>query len=299
MRKRMQILSVCCGLTILSFTQASGQEEVLFSTLEGAHTPSIFDEGISAITPEDTIVLADDFELIHKSKITKFNFVGQFGEGHVNDSTLILGVHLFVINNDHEMHIPFSDTPNAYAIHFFIARDAPGLIITHEGDKAKITIDLALAGKELVLEADKTYGLALAPVINANSLSKDKAWCSWYSDVGSAFHVKRWKRGDTQWGVVGDSKLAFSVEGEKIVLGISDIERLPASENIFPNPSNGVFTITSNKEIIAIGIHNVNGQIVSQDVTKTFDLSAFSKGIYYITIIYSDGTQSTREIIKS
>jgi putative heme degradation protein len=65
--------------------------------------------------------------------------------------------------------------------------------------------------------------------------------------------------------------------------------------NIFPNPSNGVFTITfqnmpnKNSEI---EIFNSLGQRINKDVlntqTKTIDISSFPKGIYFLKISFGE-----------
>jgi uncharacterized delta-60 repeat protein len=85
-----------------------------------------------------------------------------------------------------------------------------------------------------------------------------------------------------------------------------EIDLLGALDNnfvIFPNPSNGVFSIKSlqtNKKINSISIYNTLGQKIfeKQDFIKeeySIDLSQFQKGTYFITI--GNETKTTRKAI--
>lgn len=72
--------------------------------------------------------------------------------------------------------------------------------------------------------------------------------------------------------------------------------------NIFPNPSNGVFTVTSNtSDIKTIEVVNILGEVIDSRVVEgkineTFDMTSFSAGMYFVKS--SDGTsESTQRII--
>jgi len=72
------------------------------------------------------------------------------------------------------------------------------------------------------------------------------------------------------------------------------------SISVSPNPSNGIFTISSDKTIESITIYNISGKIVfskkiSQAVTDV-DLSDFAKGLYFIQI-NSEGSSNFEKII--
>lgn len=75
------------------------------------------------------------------------------------------------------------------------------------------------------------------------------------------------------------------------------------SENltiVSPNPSSGIFTVTSEQEITAIEIYNVLGEKIfkseMRDKKYEIDLSAQTKGIYFIKVITGDKV-STQKII--
>ena len=75
--------------------------------------------------------------------------------------------------------------------------------------------------------------------------------------------------------------------------------------SIFPNPSNGLFTIsnTINTDKFEVTIINTLGQTVIQEYLKntkqTFlDLSKLSKGIYYVKVTTDEGTQLFKLILE-
>lgn len=70
---------------------------------------------------------------------------------------------------------------------------------------------------------------------------------------------------------------------------------------VYPNPSEGKFSIVSSKEIVQTKIYDVAGREVYADSVKTFtlnpDLSALAKGTYLLRIEYSD-TNIVPETLK-
>ncbi|WP_255594264.1 T9SS type A sorting domain-containing protein [Pontibacter sp. HSC-14F20] len=76
---------------------------------------------------------------------------------------------------------------------------------------------------------------------------------------------------------------------------------------IYPNPNNGVFTISFaqlNAQQVELRILNVIGNEVHQEVisrpdihaTKTVDLTRLAKGLYYVKI-EADGYSSVRRVV--
>ncbi|PVY44118.1 T9SS type A sorting domain-containing protein [Pontibacter virosus] len=76
---------------------------------------------------------------------------------------------------------------------------------------------------------------------------------------------------------------------------------------IYPNPNNGVFTISFaqlNTQQVELRILNVIGNEVYQEVisrpdihtTKTVDLTRLAKGLYYVKI-EADGYSSVRRVV--
>ena len=103
------------------------------------------------------------------------------------------------------------------------------------------------------------------------------------------------KAGSILW--IDDVSVTLPTGVNELVNAENDIE-------IFPNPSNGVFTIrsqTSNSEEQYIEVYNMLGaKAHSSSKSKlsayTFDLSHYSKGIYFVKI-YRGEQCTTRKII--
>jgi uncharacterized membrane protein len=77
------------------------------------------------------------------------------------------------------------------------------------------------------------------------------------------------------------------------------------SISIYPNPSNGLFTIsnTINTDKLEVTIINTLGQTVMIETAKntnqlSFDLSKMSKGIYYAKVTTNEGTQLFKLILE-
>ncbi|MBW6483757.1 MAG: T9SS type A sorting domain-containing protein [Vicingaceae bacterium] len=70
-------------------------------------------------------------------------------------------------------------------------------------------------------------------------------------------------------------------------LGVDEVEN-NSSISIFPNPTNGIFTISSTEEINEVEMFNALGKAVySKKVTSkniTINLTPFPKGIYLVQI---------------
>jgi hypothetical protein len=86
------------------------------------------------------------------------------------------------------------------------------------------------------------------------------------------------------------------------VLGINDLIVPVESITVYPNPSSGKFTISSNSTISALEIYNLLGELIysdfklNQQKSKEIDLSGSAKGIYFIKT-YSGTKIYTRKIV--
>ena len=94
-----------------------------------------------------------------------------------------------------------------------------------------------------------------------------------------------------------------SIAGWNQPTGISDVEQKPQVVSVFPNPSNGKFTVTlGNSSMKAIEIYNMIGTKVfsTSDIiplsAKEIDLQGFANGIYFINI-YGGEKIYTKKII--
>jgi hypothetical protein len=73
------------------------------------------------------------------------------------------------------------------------------------------------------------------------------------------------------------------------------------SINLFPNPVTSILQIETDLEIQNIHIYNQVGQLVLQSQlkdTKTIDLTALNKGVYFINVENKDGLFSSRKFLK-
>ena len=69
-------------------------------------------------------------------------------------------------------------------------------------------------------------------------------------------------------------------------------------ESIYPNPSNGVYTIKTDGEIEDWFIYNSFGKIIAHGKTKGINISDHLSGLYYIKIILEDKTYTILKIVK-
>jgi len=71
--------------------------------------------------------------------------------------------------------------------------------------------------------------------------------------------------------------------------------------SVYPNPSNGIFTIQSEEEITSVEIYNLLGEEIylsSKANKNVIDLSNQSKGIYFVKIISGDKTYSQKIVVE-
>jgi PKD repeat protein len=73
--------------------------------------------------------------------------------------------------------------------------------------------------------------------------------------------------------------------------------------NVYPNPNNGLFNITSTQEISEIVVYNIVGERIyaranfSSRSIENIDLTSFSSGQYFIQVTDQSGNKSTEKII--
>jgi hypothetical protein len=64
-----------------------------------------------------------------------------------------------------------------------------------------------------------------------------------------------------------------------------------------PNPSNGIYSITTDEKIDEIIVTDFLGNIISQSSNMQVDLSNQSNGVYFLTIISGD-KKSVEKLVK-
>ena len=86
-------------------------------------------------------------------------------------------------------------------------------------------------------------------------------------------------------------------------VSVSELSK-PIDLNIYPNPTSGIVTISSNQAIVNIEVFDVTGKLVySQQNIKqtntTLDLSTLSNGIYFINDVTENGGVSKSKVVVS
>jgi len=64
---------------------------------------------------------------------------------------------------------------------------------------------------------------------------------------------------------------------------------------IYPNPSKGTVTITSEKEINQVNIYNLEGKLIHTTLSKSFEIT--SSGVYFINVNSKNGNYTIRKIV--
>ena len=71
---------------------------------------------------------------------------------------------------------------------------------------------------------------------------------------------------------------------------------------LYPNPSNGIFNVTSGEEITSLEIYSVIGELVFSSELQTtnyeLDLRSKSKGVYFVKIITENDSYTQKIIIQ-
>ncbi|MCB0455607.1 MAG: T9SS type A sorting domain-containing protein, partial [Aequorivita sp.] len=69
--------------------------------------------------------------------------------------------------------------------------------------------------------------------------------------------------------------------------------------SIYPNPTNGLFTVNSASKISKVTIYNNLGQLIFiSEENNQVDISTISKGIYFVKIKDENGQTETKKVVK-
>lgn len=108
--------------------------------------------------------------------------------------------------------------------------------------------------------------------------------------------------------MITDANGCSTTSDPYVVTGISTLENKAAFE-IFPNPSSGIFTFNltiTEKDNYQVQLKNVLGQVLHNEnlnnfkgtYVKQFNLSAYGKGVYILTLSNSHGQQVKKVIVE-
>jgi len=97
---------------------------------------------------------------------------------------------------------------------------------------------------------------------------------------------------------------------DMFVAKLSDVTAIQETEleltvSVYPNPSNGIFAVQCDKEIIAIEIYNIVGESISPLSFRRgaggeveFNLSFLTKGVYFVNILTEKGSVSKKIVLQ-
>ena len=72
-----------------------------------------------------------------------------------------------------------------------------------------------------------------------------------------------------------------------------------ATYSIFPNPSNGVYSIRSSDKVVGLRVYDAAGKLVLENKNSTkVDISNQPTGVYFMNIAFGDGSIKTEKLIK-
>jgi hypothetical protein len=113
-----------------------------------------------------------------------------------------------------------------------------------------------------------------------------------YTEAGT------FKGGDTYtWKI--ETVCASDVSVQVEVSGVAvceSINELSNSVAIYPNPSNGMVTITA-KDFAKVEIYNTVGQLVETRTVNTVDVSSYNTGIYFFKVYDSNNNSVTKRVM--
>jgi hypothetical protein len=189
-------------------------------------------------------------------------------------------------------------------------------IIDRSGVSTSIIATLGMlesAPNTLYINASDGSSSTFTITSNANwTATCDQTWLTVSSNSGNGNETLTFTATANQTGVARtatvtitflDSKFAsitLTIVQDAITTGIA--ESTKQESLIYPNPSNGKFTIRSNNAISEVEIYNITGERVFTDFnfsnrgSKSVDLSNFPKGIYLMKI-YIGTKITTKKIV--
>ncbi|MGU3376159.1 T9SS type A sorting domain-containing protein [Chryseobacterium sp. M5A1_1a] len=90
----------------------------------------------------------------------------------------------------------------------------------------------------------------------------------------------------------------FTVEKEQ--LSTSEVNSQTKKAAVHPNPFKDILYISDTREVKSASVADASGRIVKtvEGATKELDLSRLNSGLYFVTLHFKDGSQSTVKAIK-
>lgn len=141
----------------------------------------------------------------------------------------------------------------------------------------------------------------LIPVLDAEwrkfsgGLKGSGKWSTTISDVGKyKVYLVNGKYPCDPTGMSVEELGAFTVK----TLGTDEVKEMKQIAAVFPSPSNGLFSVTAEKELKTIQVYDANGVLVIETHSDQFNLTGQPDGVYMAVIRYADGSVVREKIIK-
>lgn len=249
---------------------------------------------------------ADDFELTMNSRITKITAHGFNNTADLENN--LTGVSFYIIADD--QFFPAGSNPADDALFKFeLEVGDPGLEIVHEAATTiySFVLDLDVLGTEVILPADR-YWLSVVPNTTIADITIGTTRWNWYQSLmgdGSEAYLldpdDLFGAGATVWTPFSSlgltwGELAFTIEGEEAIMGVSDITT--ASLAVYPNPANDVINVSlKNAEVKSISIVNLSGQVVGTSKNSSVNVSALPAGVYVVKVLDNKGVTHTSKVV--
>jgi meiotically up-regulated gene 157 (Mug157) protein len=88
------------------------------------------------------------------------------------------------------------------------------------------------------------------------------------------------------------------------VVSVNEIPTMESNYTVYPNPTNGTFTINSmNTEGFSFTVYDTNGGLIISNTSINsdvqIDLSNYNDGLYLISVIDSNGFRSVKKLVKN
>jgi hypothetical protein len=122
-----------------------------------------------------------------------------------------------------------------------------------------------------------------------------------YANTGNEYYID-----NVEWSALKDDACVSASRTEAVVtvLDCSNINELSNGDlDIYPNPNNGLFTISNSEDIVEVTITDVHGKIVQSineiNLNKIdIDLTNLERGMYMVNVETSNGTVIESVIVQ-
>lgn len=254
------------------------------------------------------VTVADDFTLTESADVSKINISGFQNQNSL--STLCTGIMLYIYTDNGGQPSGIPGDSNAYVAKVDVS--APSSVYTINNPSAGsfvFTVDLAAAnGSPVALQANTKYWLVFSPKVNITAYTAATRW-NWYTGTVTDTEAKlvdpqnAFGAGATDWTdislLTGDSSfdgLAFSIEGET-TMGVGEVYNSVKDLTVAQN-ADQLFILAKAQKVQSSDVFSSDGKKVLTAKGDKINISALSKGVYFINVTTAEGKLLSTKFIK-